>query len=105
MILANKSPFFSVKERCLLALYGLRGVSLGKQQREKSPGSCYRFYSFKKFAFTAKRLQQMASATITWHGLFAKTILVWPVFDLIFFVVRHFMVTKLAVAFFLKSTR
>lgn len=37
----------------------------------------------KKFACTARRLQQIASATIT-----------WPFFDLIFFVVRHFMVTK-----------
>jgi hypothetical protein len=62
-------------------------------------------HSFKKFAFTAKRLQQMASATITWSGLFAKIIVVWPVFDLIFFVVRHFMVTKLAVAFLVKSTK
>ena len=59
----------------------------------------------KKFAFTAKRLQQMASATITWSGLFVKIIVVWPVFDLIFFVVRHFMVTKLAVAFLVKSTK
>src|SRR5260370_40669261 len=47
----------------------------------------------------------MASATITWSGLFAKIILVWPVFDLIFFVLRHFMVTKLAVAFLVKSTK